>query len=187
MRFRASLMAAAVSAVAGLTGCAVNPQPLPTAQGAFTEMVAPPETPPPLTIQDLSINPGYYSWIIDGDDVVFRTEENQDDAVLPEVSVKGASLRIDVGSSVVPAEFIVVIFDELNSTGLPSEPLGEEFNCLADTGPCQLRSTDPFVSANVNLPASTKIVVVHLSYASEDSEDAIRLLSGSWAVRIGED
>lgn len=153
---------------------------------AFAETVPPPEIPPRITLQNMAIEPGYFEWVIDGEAVTYRSAENQDDAELIEVPWQvGEILVVEIASPVVPADFVVVIFDELDDAGVPVDSLGTQIDCNRDRVRCRVEPTGDELFATLTIPNDSTIAVIHLSYVlSSEDEIGVTLLSGSWGARL---
>lgn len=171
---------------AGLLSACTDPTGVQRDVQAFVETVPPPGIPPRITLQSMAIEPGYFEWVIDGEAVTYRSAENQDDAELTEVPWQaGEFLIVEIASPVLPADFVVVIFDELDDAGVPVDSLGTQIDCNRDRVRCWVEPTGDELFAALTIPNGSTIAVIHLSYVlSREDERGVTLLNGSWGARL---
>ncbi|MFJ4223819.1 hypothetical protein [Microbacterium sp. NPDC089695] len=184
-----SAFSAAVSVVimiAMLTACGAPAEVIP--QPTFTPLGEAPEVPPAVAIDGTPVTASYYEWIIDREPVTFKAAEDQDDVVLPTVFSDDANaITVEVGSPVTPADFVVVVFDEIDPSGKPVESSAQTIDCLRDADRCTVVTADAAVSATVDARRSSDaIVVVHLMYVSDArDEQQVDHVVGAWGARVG--
>jgi hypothetical protein len=136
-------------------------------------------------IQDVSIDAAYYEWVVDGAHVVHRAAPDQDDVDLPRIAYSpGQPLLIEIGSSALPADYVVESFHELDGQGLPVEGFGQVVDCLSPVSTCSMTARGDTITASVRLATPPQIVVVHLVYADATAADEVSHLTGSWGARI---
>lgn len=164
----------------------VNPTPDPS--DALTALVAPPADPPTVSIQGQELQPLYYDWMVDGEQVVFKQTENQDDIELARVPNISETLEVVIGSDVPPADLIMVTFDEVDANGVPINSDGLQTDCLHDDDGCHLAYQPGSLTVTLEVDASAKVAVLQLLYAGRNPDgDGMVHLNGSWGARLNVD
>jgi hypothetical protein len=139
-----------------------------------------------VSIGGAEVSPAYYDWLIDAERVVFKQAPNQDDVALPHVAAPAEGrLEVQIESEQMPADFVVVLFDDIGPDGVPVSSEGRQVDCLAKDEPCQLTHTHGLVHATIDVDQSTQIAVVQLLYSAKSAKTGqVEHMNGSWGVRL---
>jgi hypothetical protein len=177
--------------VATLTACdaphAAKPmQSATTGPVTMSTLIPAPAEPPRVSVQGHDLEPAYYDWMIDNERVVMKQRENQDEVPLSTIELDaGSELSFSVGSEVLPADFVVVLFSELDSNGIPIDSRGDEIDCLHEDDRCRITTGPSEMIASVQTHPQTRIVVIHLLYATRsEGQTGVRHVTGSWGMRL---
>lgn len=156
---------------------------------ALTKLSPPPPSVPALWLGEERIPVGAYDWIIDGEHRVFHAAETPAEVNLPEIAMTGDSLRFVLDSDVQPAQLYVSLFRDISANGEPSDPTGDEINCL-DSTRCIITFKGGQSHFEVDGTRGTRIAVVHLGYLADSGEIIpdcrVCLLTAAWGVRFPE-
>lgn len=156
---------------------------------ALTKLSPPPPAVPALWLGEEQIPVGAYDWIIDAEHRVFHAAETPADVNLPEIAMTGDSLRFVLDSDVQPAQLYVSLFRDISANGEPTDPIGDEINCL-DSTRCVVTLKGGQAHFEVDGTQGIRIAVVHLGYLADSGaiipDCRVCLLTATWGVRFPE-
>lgn len=132
----------------------------------LTEAVQSPESPPAVRAMSVEANPINSDWrFASGERQVVSPDSGfsaQDLAAV--VAPAGeAPLRVEIASPVPPTQIDVVVFDELDASGVPVGA-GREVHCL-QSDDCSLEHSLDKISLSVPVDQNSDVVILHLYYA----------------------
>lgn len=142
-------------------------------------------SPPADDSMEEELDPAYYEWLIDGSVEIYQEEEQEDDIELNEVELNSNNIEVSAGTDVMPIDFAVVAFHEVDSRGIPIDPIGDEFNCSVGSSECSVEEDNGRIIATLQIDAEPEIIVVHITYSAYDNvEEEARHMTGSWGARV---
>lgn len=172
-----------------LSACAGGPEVGDVKPQSLTGSQGTPAEPPKVSIERQVIAPTYFEWEINGKPVRFKSAPEQNEVEPTEISLRDAErIRISVGSTTLPTDFSVVVFDTVDSHGVPQSSEGHITDCLRETT-CDISETPDGLEANVELPPGALVVVVHLMYVDirgTGDQTEVVYFTGSWAASTTE-
>ena len=133
---------------------------------SLVEAIESPASPPMAAAASVEAKPLNSDWLLEsGEREVISPDDDFTAHELPKVATPSdeAPLRLEVGSPVTPTQADVVVFDELDASGVPLDE-GREIHCL-QSDDCSIEYSSDGISMVVPLDQDSAVVVLHLYYA----------------------
>ncbi|WP_091487872.1 hypothetical protein [Microbacterium pygmaeum] len=141
-----------------------------------------------VSIQGEELPPLYYDWVIDGEPVIFKQSENQDDIRLTQVPHPSKTLEVVIGSGVPPADLVIATFEHVDANGVPTDSGGMQTDCLREVDRCDLIYGPDSLTVTLEAAESAQVVVLQLLYAARNPDgDGMIHMNASWGVRLDVD